>query len=74
MAFHFGPLTFNFVYGLDFYYISFDLIRLGLSIAINSMLMFHFGPPSFNFRIGFKKINLFITTVSIFSILSFDLN
>ena len=54
VSFHFGPLTFNFVYGPDFCYISFGLVRLGHSIAINSMLMFHFGPPSFNFRIGLK--------------------
>ena len=35
VTFHFGPLTFNFVYGTDFCYISFDLVRLGPSIAIN---------------------------------------
>ena len=62
---HFGPCTFNFVYGPDFCYISFDLVRLGSSIEINSMLMFHFGPP-FNFRNEFKKITLFGTVVSIF--------
>ena len=67
MLFHFGPCTFNFVYGPDFCYISFDLVRLGPSIEINSMLIFYFGP--FNFWIEFKKINLFGTTVSI---LSFD--
>ena len=71
VAFHFGPLTFNFVYGPDFCYISFDLVRLGLSIAINSILMFHFGPP-FNFRIGLKRLNIFGTEVSIVSILSFN--
>ena len=32
---HFGPCILNFVYGLDFYYISFDLVRLGPSIEIN---------------------------------------
>ena len=57
MLFHFGPCTFNFVYGPDFCYISFELVGLGPSIEINSMSMFHFGPPSFNFRIEFKKIN-----------------
>ena len=35
MLFHFGPCTFNFVYGPYFCYISFDLVRLGLSIEIN---------------------------------------
>ena len=60
MDFNFGPLTFNFVYGPDFCYISFDLVRLDPSIAINSILMFHFGPP-FNFRIGLKKLNIFGT-------------
>ena len=63
VAFHFSPLTFNFIYGPDFCYISFDLVRLGPSIAINSMLMFHSSPISFNFRIKFKKINLFGTEV-----------
>ena len=52
--FHIGPWTLNFVYGLDFCYISFDLVWLGISIEINSMLMFYFGSPSFNFRIEFK--------------------
>ena len=66
VPFHFSPWTLNFVYDPDFCYISFDLIRLGPSIEINSMLMFHFGSTSFNFWIGFKKINLFGTTVSIF--------
>ena len=70
--FHFSLWTLNFVCGPDFYYISFDLVRLGFSIKINSMLMFHFDPPSFNFRIGLKNINLFGTIVLIFSILSFD--
>ena len=34
-TFHFGPLTFNFVFGPDFCYISFDLVRLGPPILIN---------------------------------------
>ena len=73
MLFHFGPCTFNFVYGPDFCYISFELVGLGPSIEINSMLMFHCGPPSFNFRIEFKNINLFGTTISpFFLILSFN--
>ena len=63
VTFHFGPWTFNFVFGPDFCYRSFDLVRLGPSIEINSMLMFHFSPSSFNFRIGFRNINLFSTTV-----------
>ena len=54
VMFHFGPCTFNFVYDPDFCCISFDLVRLGPSIEINSMSMFHFGPPSFNFWIDFK--------------------
>ena len=33
--FHFGPLTFNCVYGPYFSYLSFDFVRLGPSIAIN---------------------------------------
>ena len=33
--FQFSPCTFNFVYGLDFGYISFDLVRLSPSIEIN---------------------------------------
>ena len=49
MLFHFVP--FNFVYGPDFCYISFDLVRLGPSIVINWMRNFYFDPPSFNFRI-----------------------
>ena len=53
MFFHFGPCTFNFIYGPDFCYISFELVGLGPSIEINSMLMFHFSPP-FNFRIVFE--------------------
>ena len=32
VAFHFDPLTFNFIYGPDLCYISFDLVRLGPSI------------------------------------------
>ena len=35
MLFHYGPCTFNFVYGLDFCYISFDLVQLGPSIEMN---------------------------------------
>ena len=35
LLFHFGPCTFNFVYGPDFCYISFDLVQLGPSIEIN---------------------------------------
>ena len=35
MLFHFSPYTFNFVYDPYFCYISFDLVRLGLSIEIN---------------------------------------
>ena len=55
MFFHFGPCTPNFVYGPDFCYINFDLVRLGLSIEINSMSMFYFGPHSFNFRIDLNN-------------------
>ena len=62
VTFHFGPWTFNFVFGPDFCYIRFDLVRLGPSIEINSMLMIHFN-PFFNFRIGFRNINLFSTAV-----------
>ena len=51
MLFHFGPCNFNFVYGIDFCYISFDLVRLGPSIEINWMCNFYFDPPPFNFRI-----------------------
>ena len=35
VTFHFGPLTFNFVFGLDFCYISFNLVRLGPPIGID---------------------------------------
>ena len=35
MPFHFGPCSFNFVYGPDFRYINFDLVRLGPSIKFN---------------------------------------
>ena len=57
---------------LIFLYISFDLVRLGPPIGIDSMSSFQFGPPSFNFRIGLKRINLFDTKVSIFANLSFN--
>jgi hypothetical protein len=69
---HFSAVTFNFVSGSHFWYISFDLVRLGPPIGFNSVSIFQFGPPSFNFRIGLKKMNLFGTVVSISSILSFD--
>ena len=72
VLFHFGPCNFNFFLFPDFWYISFDFVRLGPPIGINSMSIFQFGPPSFNFRIGLKKMNLFGTVVSISSFLSFD--
>ena len=71
-TFHFSPLLFNFISGPDFLYISFDLVRLGPPIGIDSMSIFHFGSPSFNFRIGCKKLNIFGTEVSICGTLSFD--
>ena len=37
VTFHFGPSTFNLFLGPDFCYISFDLVRLGPPILINSM-------------------------------------
>ena len=67
-CFHFRPWTFNFLYGPDFCYISFDLIQSSHSIEINYILMFHFGSPSFNFWIEFKYLNIFGTEVVIFSI------
>ena len=70
-TFHFSPLLFNFIYDPDFLYISFDLVRLGPPIGIDSMSIFQFGPP-FNFRIGLKMMNLLGTVVLISSVLSFD--
>ena len=35
VSIHFGPLTFNCVYGTDFSYRSFYFVQLGPSIAIN---------------------------------------
>ena len=72
VSIHFGPLTFNCIYGPDCSYISFDFVQSGLSIAINEMLTFHFGPSSFNFRIRLKRLNIFGTEVSSFA--NFSLN
>ena len=49
---HFDPYTFNFVFGPNFCYISFNFVRLGPPISIDWMSKFHFGPSTFNFRIG----------------------
>ena len=70
--FHFGPCSSNFVCFPDFWYISFDFVRLDPLIGIDSMFSFQFGPPSFNFRIGLKKMSLFSTVVSISLFLPFD--
>ena len=70
--FHFSPLSFNFVSGPDFRYISFDFVQLGPPIGIDAMSIFQFGPPSFNFRIGLKKKNLLGTVVLISSVFSFN--
>ena len=72
LLFPFGPFCFNFVLFPDFWYISFDFVRLGPPIGIDSMSSFQFGPPSFNFRIALKKINLFSTIFLISSVLSFN--
>ena len=73
-TFHFGPPTFNFVFGPHFSYISFDFIRLDPPIWINWMSELHFGPSTFNFRIGCMSVNQFGTKLSIFAILSSDFN
>ena len=69
--FHFSPLSFNFVSGPDFKYISFDFVQWGPPIGIDAMSIFQFGPP-FNFQIGLKNINLFGTVFLISLFLSFD--
>ena len=72
LLFSFGPSCFNFILFPDFWYISFDFVRVGPPIGIDSMSSFQFGPPSFNFRIALKKINLFSTIFLISSVLSFN--
>ena len=70
--FHFSPYSSNFICFPDFWYISFDFVRLGSPIGIDSMFSFQFGPLSFNFRIGLKRMNLFSTVVLISSFFPFD--
>ena len=49
---HFGPSTLNCVFCPNFWYISFDFVRLSPPISIDWMSKFHFGPSTFNFWIG----------------------
>ena len=44
LLFPFGPFCFNFVLFPDFWYISFDFVRLGPPIGIDSISIFQFDP------------------------------